>query len=357
MGRPGGGGGGGHHSSGGGHSFSSHSGGGHSFGGSSHSRPSGGGGFSHTSHSRPSGGGGFGGGRPHGGFGDPHPHGGFGAPPHHHPPRHYYGGYYGGYTPVHIVHHSILSSICSFILVFLIMMFAITALSFSNSSSEPTSTINREKLESNNAYINDCVIDELGWCDNISSIETNLKTFWKETGIQPYILLKSYESDVSTTSEQEAWASEYYEENFSDRTDVFLYIYFAAEDADNVEGYNYYEMGAQCSAIMDSEAMEIFWNYLDKYWYSDLSMDKLLINTFNDTAETIMTVTTTGADVANSFFKLCIIVVLIVGVVIIMIVKRKHDREKAEETERILSTPLETIGDGKADDLTKKYDN
>lgn len=221
----------------------------------------------------------------------------------------------------------------------------------SSSSSSQSSTIVREKLDTNNAYINDCIIDQLGWFDNVSKTESQLKKFWEETGIQPYILLKDYDASLTTDSEKEQWAIDYYDENF-DTENIFLFVYFAEEDTDNDVGYMAYANGYQTSSIMDSEAVEIFWNNIDKYWYTDLSTDEVFVNAFNDTANTIMHVSTTNKDILK--WVLIVIAIILLGIIIIKLVKQKNQRarEKAEEDQRILNTPINDVAQ---DNLEDKY--
>ena len=123
-------------------------------------------------------------------------------------------------------------------------------------------------------------------------------------------------------------------------------MYFAEPDTDNDVGYMAYVNGKQVSSVMDSEAIEIFWAYVDKYWYSDMSTDDMFTTIFTKTADRIMTKSTTAADVGNNAVK-------VIGIIVVMVLRRKHKAEEAKETEKILNTPLN--GDSEADDLLKKY--
>jgi hypothetical protein len=220
-----------------------------------------------------------------------------------------------------------------------------------------TSTIQRQKLESGNSYMNDCIVDELGWFDNVPSTEAKLKEFWEDTGVQPYIILKAYDASLDTGSEsenqqnKEQWSRDYYEANF-DREDIFLFVYFAEEDAEGQVGYMTYTNGYQVTSVMDSEAVEIFWNNIDKYWYSNASTDDVFINAFNDTATTIMKVSTTSKDILK--WVIIAVVVIAVGVILIRMVKLRNQRakEKAEEDQKILNTPINDLA---KDDLENKY--
>lgn len=224
---------------------------------------------------------------------------------------------------------------------------------YNGSVSSTKSTIAREKLDSGNAYINDCIIDELGWFDNVSKTEKQLKSFWEETGVQPYIILKEYDASLTTDAQKEQWSQDYYDENF-DTENIFLYVYFAEEDTDNDVGYMTYTNGYQTSSVMDSEAVEIFWNNIDKYWYTDYSTDDVFIMAFIKTGETIMKVSTTGKDVMK--WIVIALTVLIAGAIIVNIIKQKNKRakEKAEEDQRILNTSIHDLA---KDSLENKYLN
>lgn len=213
------------------------------------------------------------------------------------------------------------------------------------------STVVRERLDTNNAYINDCIIDELGWFTNTAKTASRLKEFWEETGIQPYIILKEYDAALITDAQKEQWTTDYYDANF-DTENIFLYVYFAEQDADNDVGYMTYANGYQTSSVMDAEAVDIFWGYIDKYWYTDAETDDVFVNAFNDTAKAIMHVSTTRNDIIK--WGIILIVAVVIGIVLVKLVKQrnKRAREKAEEDARILNTPINDIA---SDNLEDKY--
>ncbi len=367
MGRTGGGSSGGGHN-GGGHSVSRSSGG-HRVGGSSSSRPMGG-------ASRPTGG--FGGGRPSstpprgGNYGaPPPPRGGYyGAPP---PPRggHYgappppRGGYYGAPPPPprgggRRSGGGCVSSLISMVILLIfigILLGMFSSFGGGSSTDIPASSYNREKLDSGNGYINDCIYDELGWFDNVSRTESRLKDFYEETGVQPYIMLLDYIPGVDSDSQKEEYARQLYEENI-DNESTFLYVYFAKENESESDdpGYMCYVNGIQVSSVMDAEALDIFWAYLDKYWYTDMSTDDMFVKIFNSTADTIMTKSTTSKDVAKYVLIVVAAGVVVFGVVKVVKLKHKRAKEEAEETERILNTPMESLVDEELKKTAAKYD-
>lgn len=326
MGRAGAGGGGGGHS-GGGHSSSRSSGGHHVSSGSS-GRRAGGGRSSYSGHSS------YGGGRFYGGGFYPRP-----------PKR----------STVIVSHGGSFNAVISLIIFVVVLIAAFGGFPSSNSSSTksvPKSTQNRERLESGVGYDNNCIIDNIGWFDNVTKTEKSIKQFYDKTGVQPYIVLNAYDSTLLTDTAKEEYAKKWYDEHIKNES-TFLYMYFAEPDTDNDVGYMAYVNGKQVSSVMDSEAIEIFWAYVDKYWYSDMSTDDMFTTIFTKTADRIMTKSTTAADVGNNAVKVIGVIVVFAGIIAVMVIRRKHKAEEAKETEKILNTPLN--GDSEADDLLKKY--
>lgn len=326
MGRAGAGGGGGGHS-GGGHSSSRSSGGHHVSSGSSGRRADGGGGIYSGRSSY--GGGGF-----------------YGGSFYPRPPRR---------STVIVSHGGNFNAVISLIIFVVVLIAAFGGFPSSNSSSTksvPKSTQNRERLESGVGYDNNCIVDNIGWFDNVTKTEKSIKKFYDKTGVQPYIVLNAYDSTLLTDTAKEEYAKKWYDEHIKNES-TFLYMYFAEPDTDNDVGYMAYVNGKQVPSVMDSEAIEIFWAYVDKYWYSDMSTDDMFTTIFTKTADRIMTKSTTAADVGNNAIKVIGVIIVFAGIIVVMVLRRKHKAEEAKETEKILNTPLN--GDSEADDLLKKY--
>lgn len=232
--------------------------------------------------------------------------------------------------------------ILSGIVILLVIFFAWTSLLSPSGGAIPASTVNREKIDTGAAFRNDCIDDELGWFDNISSTERRLQNFYDETGIQPYIVFRAYDAALTSDAQKQDYAEQWYDSNI-DNESALLFMYFAEEDVDNDVGFMALVNGKQISSVMDSEAVEIFWAYIDEYWYSDMSTDDLMVTVFDKTADRIMRRNVTGADVAMA--AVIGVIVIGIGVTIVILVKQKYvrDRQKAEETERILNTPLDYV--------------
>ncbi len=319
---------------GGGRSFSSRSGGGH--------RPTGsraGGGFRAGSSQQ-------------GGYGP----GGFGPGPEPYGPRRVY-----HFWPFGRRHYSVMgaaplgcfgSVLIPLIVVVVVFVLVVSLGSGGADSDIPASTSNRTRIETGLGFQNDCIVDELGWIDNISATERRLQTFYDLTGAQPYVYLRGYDPTLRTEAEKLQFAENWYDAHINNEA-TFLFIYFAEEDTDYDVGYMTYVNGHQVSSVMDAEAIEIFWAITDSAWFSDLSTDDVIVRMFNDTAERIMKRTTTAADVWKIVAICAGVVAIIVAIIILMKTKRKHAAEKAKETERILNTPI----DHPEDPLRDKYEN
>lgn len=262
------------------------------------------------------------------------------------PPRR---GYYGYRRNVYTSSSSGLGTLIACLIVFAVVIFSFFMIA--SDDSDVTSTINREKIENPIPYDNNCIKDELGYAENTSKLSKNLKNFYNKTGIQPYIYLKSYDETLTSDSQKDNYAQNWYEQNI-DNEDTFLFVYYEDQDPNEI-GYMAYVNGKQVTSVMDSEAVNIFWNYIDRYWTDDsLSTVEVFTKTFNSTANTIMEKSTTSNDIIKIICIIVGIIIVIGGIIYILRMKFKRDKEKAKETVEILKTPLD-----KSDELRDKYLN
>ncbi len=262
------------------------------------------------------------------------------------PPRR---GYYGYRRNVYTSSSSGLGTLIACLIVFAVVIFSFFMIA--SDDSDVTSTINREKIENPIPYDNNCIKDELGYVENTSKLSKNLKNFYNKTGIQPYIYLKSYDETLTSDSQKDNYAQNWYEQNI-DNEDTFLFVYYEDQDPNEI-GYMAYVNGKQVTSVMDGEAVNIFWNYIDRYWTDDsLSTVEVFTKTFNSTANTIMEKSTTSNDIIKIICIIVGIIIVIGGIIYILRMKFKRDKEKAKETVEILKTPLD-----KSDELRDKYLN
>lgn len=355
MGRTGGGG-----SRGGGVSHSSHSGGSRSF--SSHRSGSSFSGSRVTSSSRisstsrPSGGSSY---RPSGGSYRP-------APPPPPPPRpRYYGHSH------HVYHHtggyrrggtSVVVTVFMIIILCAVLISVFSSMGPGNKI--PNSTVTRERLNGGSFYDN-CVIDDIGWVRDDGSSEAklgaNLKYFWTKTGIQPYVILLPWDSEYGNSRAAEDYCDYLFTE-YVDREDAILLVYVDAR-YDDEDGDWYLMAGKMAGSVMDSEANEILYAYLDRYWF-DLSytVPQAIEKAFHDAADHMMEKTTNGWDVMKTVVIFAIVAAGICGIIAVMIIRRKHEAERAQETVDILQAGQNqqtygTSSDPSMDDLTSRYDD
>ena len=267
----------------------------------------------------------------------------------HHTPPPLRRGYYGYRRNVYTSSSSGLGTLIACLIVFAVVIFSFFMIA--SDDSDVTSTINREKIENPIPYDNNCIKDELGYVENTSKLSKNLKNFYNKTGIQPYIYLKSYDETLTSDSQKDNYAQNWYEQNI-DNEDTFLFVYYEDQNPNEI-GYMAYVNGKQVTSVMDSEAVNIFWNYIDRYWTDDsLSTVEVFTKTFNSTANTIMEKSTTSNDIIKIICIIVGIVIVIGGIIYILRMKFKRDKEKAKETVEILKTPLD-----KSDELRDKYLN
>lgn len=268
---------------------------------------------------------------------------------HHH--HHYHGGgrLYGSYSERWTFGDT---------LVFVFIMVCILYAIFSGMStgSGTKSTIERTRIESGLSYDNNVVIeDEIGWIESKSKVGSGLREFWDKTGVQPYIIFLNYNENYNSDAERENQTELLYDK-YIDREDAFLFVYYGELDVENDVGLFCYTLGKQAAAVLDGEALDIWFNNLDYNWYGSGTTTDVLINTYCKTAKTIMDKPTNGWDFG------IVIALVIAGIAgmcfIVKLVKAKHKREKekAQETQDILNASINNLSQGPVDDgLLDKY--
>ena len=302
----------------------SHGGGGHSGGRSFGGRSGGGFGGSHGGGRGP-GGPGFGG----PGFGGPPPGGpGFGGPGGWGPgwggPRRRWGGPIfpgGGFRG---------PGGCSTVILLVIIILAVisfVAPDWGSSRQDIDVTVSRTErtaVTGTQTY-SDWYVDELGFIDHDTDLTDGLKYFYSKSGIQPYVKLLDYDEslwDGGNWNEDaaEQYLAQVYEDTFSDNGHL-IFAYFACEnDTEDMDGMFYFYYGSAAYSIMDDEAETIFWSYFDmNYNNLDLSIAEFIGQTFEETADNIMHVGTSGNSTlikAAVIFAVICVVAIIIGIVV-----------------------------------------
>ncbi len=214
------------------------------------------------------------------------------------------------------------------------------------------STIEREALPKGSANETDYYTDEAGWINNPVTLESGLKYFYNKTGVQPYVYITDdidglYSPDMD---DMQVFSERKYDELFTDEAHVILVFY----ERNSGEYMTWYTTGTQAKSVVDAEAGEILLEYIDRYYYENMSDEEFFSKAFKDTADRIMKITRSP----------WIIVLIVFGTIIILTVlflwwrnAKKQKNLEAKQTEEMLSKPLEKFGDKEAQVLGKKYDD
>lgn len=323
--------------------------------------------------------GGFGGGHSSGGFSgggrSSRSHsssGGFNRPPRHtgfynRPPRPgpiYGGPHYHGHRPGYSYgrsHSSIWSTIIAFIILLMILMIPTIQNTSLKSSKVLKNTTQRVALEGLVSKT-DWYEDKIGWITSKNVLITGLEDFYNKTGIQPYVLFVPYSSeywngnDINVTKADE-YLEKVYAEKFEDEAHfIFAYFQCKNDSKSEMDGEFRYLSGYSADTIMDNEAISILWGYFENnYHNTSLSVEKMISNTFSETAKSIMSKPTNGWDFAKILIIAIVIILVIVFIYKMIKNKNKREKEKEEFTEKILEKPLETFGTDTSE-LEKKYE-
>ena len=218
----------------------------------------------------------------------------------------------------------------------------------SSSGSVAKSTVQREALPLSASNETGYYTDEEDWFARPSDLESGLKYFYQKTGVQPYVYVVG-SSHGTTLSALQTFADEQYDALFSDEAHYLMVFY-----DDGSGGYSWaYSVGNQAKSVMDNEANEILADYIDRYYYDNTITDEEFFSlSFEKTADRIMTVTKP----ASAY------IMPVVGVIAVLVIAFiwwraavKARQKKAEETAKILNTPLEEMGDPDLEDLERKY--
>lgn len=247
---------------------------------------------------------------------------------------------------------------CGTILGIIVVLAFISALfaTFSSCSSSAlstdvaASTVAREPLPAGAAETTSThyLDEDGGWISDVNEFERGMRAFADETGVEPFVYILPNGS-VTSTAELGQIAQQAYDQLFDDEAH-FLLVFC---DDDRGSFNCGYAVGSQAKTVMDSEAIGILSDYLDRY-YQDLSLseEEIFSRAFADTGERIMSKTTSPV----VYVAICAAVVIVAVLIFTGVKKYRESKEReAEKMEEVLNTPLETFGDAHLDDLEKKY--
>ena len=218
----------------------------------------------------------------------------------------------------------------------------------SSSAGITKSTVKRTPLPKGSVIETAYYTDELGWISNPVTLEAGMKNFYNKTGVQPYLYITDTVNGTNnpTASDMDAFANSLYGSLFEDEAH-FLLVFWEYNDSYKTQ----YVSGAQAKAVIDTEAANILLDYIDRYYNSDMTEDVFFSTAFNDAANSIMTVPVSPWPwIAGAF-----VVLIILALLFFWWSKAKKQKNlEAEQTERILNTPLEELAKDKTG-LEDKY--
>ncbi len=148
---------------------------------------------------------------------------------------------------------------------------------------DPLITLERNIPE--NAFNPECVIDELGWFNDVKSAGESLKFVYDKLGIQPYVVFRKYDADLKTDEDKVQFCVDWYKANITDE-DTFLLMYFAEKESDNEIGYTVYYSGTNAEASSE-KFRGILEEGFNEYWFTELSTDKVIDYAFQYTCNRI----------------------------------------------------------------------
>lgn len=239
----------------------------------------------------------------------------------------------------------------------LLLFVALLAISLASSfgAGITRSTVDREKLDSQYVNLSSTWFDDsaMGWISSSKVLEDGLKDFYNKTGVQPYLVITdNIYGDTSPTG-QEVWdyGNNIYNSMFTDEGHM-VFVFQCVDD-----GTDYMMAavtGAQAKTVLDdAEALEILYDYVDSYFWSDRDEDEMFADAFSDAADRIMS---KQMPLTVVVIIAVVVVAALIAVVIVVKTVTKRAKEKAAETERILNTPVDKFGDKSVEDLKDMYD-
>jgi hypothetical protein len=154
------------------------------------------------------------------------------------------------------------------------------------------STRDREPIEEGLVNETPYFEDNLDWIRDPVELEAGLRYFYDETNIQPFVYITdNIDGNPNPTPDEiDAFANNLYDELFTDEAHLLL-VHFENYDMYDYD-YSYHTViGSQATVLMDNEAENILYDYLDYHYPRDISEEAYFSEAFQDTADRIMTVT------------------------------------------------------------------
>lgn len=150
------------------------------------------------------------------------------------------------------------------------------------------STVDREPIDPNLVNETPYYTDQANWITNEAELISGMEHFYNQTNVQPHLYLTE-EINGETNPDMEevqAFTDDLYDELFTDEAHLLL-VFFESDDYSNQVSYHT-AVGNDAQKVFDLEAQTILFDYLNHYYYSDLTDEAYFSNVFEETADRIM---------------------------------------------------------------------
>ena len=207
------------------------------------------------------------------------------------------------------------------------------------SSSTVENTVQREKIDS--SALNKVGVwleDNAGWLKNKGTVENGMKHFLDKTGIQPYLMINDEingKKDFTDNDVKNLMESKY---NSLFKDEAHLILLFVEPTTNNYKRYIY--TGTVANTLMDSNALDIMYNYIDKYYSYDLTDDEYFSKIFIDTADKLMQKVVSKNELKKTGLIRSTIIILIAGIIMIIVIRSKAKQKEYEKAKEILDKEI-----------------
>ena len=143
-------------------------------------------------------------------------------------------------------------------------------------------------LSEETAWYQDNHTGEDRWIIDVAALEDDLNYFFERTGVRPYLYINTQEKSVEvlemTDAERYFYMEELYDELFADEAHAL----FVISDNGSENGRYDEHIGPQALLVMDQEAVDILYNYMDYYRSTGVDEEIVFSNSFRDAANQLM---------------------------------------------------------------------
>ncbi|MCL2055455.1 MAG: hypothetical protein FWG90_13630 [Oscillospiraceae bacterium] len=237
-----------------------------------------------------------------------------------------------------------------------------------NAGNIPQSTVSRAALTGAAVASGDILTYEDAtrdgdWFFNTRAMQNGAESAHRLTGVKfgIYVADEINGNSRPGSSELNEFADGLYEDWFANSGGHLLVVLV---DSGNGDFAAMDIIGSSARTVFDNEAMNIFYGYLDSYWQQPEAYDEseMFGLALSNTAERIMTVTPTTAQVIVPWiFVVVIVIVVFIGVIVALNANAKRKRAAAEQSRAdaaLLATPIAGLdGAPPRDPLLDRYRN